>query len=106
MSTDEVSKWLSDGLAAATTGNRMLARERLQRVVDADENNVQGWLWLSGVVNTLEDREVCLANVLTLDPANEAAVGAALDSAVPEVAAAITANRVSGRMSKYPMISS
>ena len=73
MSTDEVSKWLSDGLAAATTGNRVLARELLQRVVDADENNVQGWLWLSGVVNTLEDREVCLANVLTLDPANEAA---------------------------------
>ena len=73
MSTDEVSKWLTDGLAAATTGNRVLARELLQRVVDADENNVQGWLWLSGVVNTLEDREVCLANVLTLDPVNEAA---------------------------------
>ena len=73
MTTDEVSKWLADGLAAATTGNRVLARELLQRVVDADENNVQGWLWLSGVVNTLEDREVCLANVLTLDPANEAA---------------------------------
>src|SRR3972149_2399285 len=73
MTTDEVSKWLADGLAAATTGNRVLARELLQRVVDADENNVQGWLWLSGVVNTLEDREVCLANVLTLDPANESA---------------------------------
>jgi tetratricopeptide (TPR) repeat protein len=41
-------------------------------VVDADENNVQAWLWLSSVVTTLEDREVCLENVLALDPENEA----------------------------------
>ncbi len=42
-------------------------------MVDADENSIQAWLWLSGVVTTLEDREVCLQNVLALDPVNEAA---------------------------------
>ncbi len=73
MSTDEINLWLTDGIAAAKAGKRAEARELLLRVVNADENNVRAWLWLSRVVTTLEDREVCLQNVLALDPANEAA---------------------------------
>ncbi len=73
MTTDEINLWLSDGIAAAKDGRRAEARELLLRVVDADENNVRAWLWLSSVVTTLEDREVCLQNVLALDPVNEAA---------------------------------
>ncbi|CAG0934333.1 hypothetical protein TFLX_03434 [Thermoflexales bacterium] len=73
MSVDEIKLWLTNGIAAARNGKRAEARELLLRVVDVDENNVQAWLWLSGVVTTLEDREVCLQNVLALDPVNEAA---------------------------------
>jgi tetratricopeptide (TPR) repeat protein len=73
MSTDEINLWLTNGIAAAKAGKRAEARELLLRVVDADENNVRAWLWLSGVVTTLEDREVCLQNVLAIDPVNEAA---------------------------------
>lgn len=73
MSTDEINLWFADGIAAARAGKRAEARELLLRVVDADENNVRAWLWLSDLVTTLEDREVCLQNVLTLDPQNEAA---------------------------------
>jgi tetratricopeptide (TPR) repeat protein len=73
MSADEINLWLTDGIAAAKAGKRAEARELLLRVVNADENNVRAWLWLSGVVTTLEDREVCLQNVLALDPVNEAA---------------------------------
>src|SRR5512141_1714423 len=73
MTADEINLWLTNGIAAARAGKRAEARELLLRVVDADENNVQAWLWLSGVVTTLEDREVCLQNVLALDPINEAA---------------------------------
>src|SRR5512136_2324196 len=73
MSAEEINLWLTDGIAAAKDGRRAEARELLLRVVDADENNIQAWLWLSGVVTTLEDREVCLQNVLALDPVNEAA---------------------------------
>src|SRR5512139_4243660 len=73
MSTDEINLWFADGIAAARAGERAEAHELLLRVVNADENNVRAWLWLSSVVTTLEDREVCLENVLTLDPANEAA---------------------------------
>ena len=73
MSIDEINQWLTDGIAAAMDGKQAEARELLLRVVNAGENNVQAWLWLSSVVTTLEDREVCLENVLALDPVNEAA---------------------------------
>src|SRR5512141_1157947 len=72
MTADEINLWLTNGIAAAREGKRAEARELLLRVVDADENNVRAWLWLSDVVTTLEDREVCLENVLALDPENEA----------------------------------
>jgi tetratricopeptide (TPR) repeat protein len=73
MNVTDSQTWLTDGIAAAQAGKRAEARELLLRVVAIDEENGEAWLWLSRVVTTLEDREVCLANVLTLDPANEAA---------------------------------
>ena len=73
MDADELHTSLTAGIAAALAGNRAEARELLLQVVQADENNAEAWLWLSQVVTTLEDREVCLSNVLALDPANEAA---------------------------------
>jgi tetratricopeptide (TPR) repeat protein len=73
MNTGEISTWLTDGITAAQAGKRAEARELLLRVVQIDEDNGDAWLWLSRVVTTLEDREVCLENVLALDPTNEAA---------------------------------
>jgi tetratricopeptide (TPR) repeat protein len=73
MIANDSQTWLTDGIAAAQAGKRAEARELLLRVVAIDENNEDAWLWLSRVVTTLEDREVCLENVLALDPANEAA---------------------------------
>jgi tetratricopeptide (TPR) repeat protein len=73
MNITDSQTWLTDGIAAAQAGKRAEARELLLRVVQIDEDNGEAWLWLSRVVTTLEDREVCLANVLALDPANEAA---------------------------------
>lgn len=70
MTDSERDTLLREGIAAAKAGERARARELLQQVVEADEENLQAWLWLSGVVTTLEDREVCLENVLTLDPDN------------------------------------
>ena len=67
---DEVQQWLADGIARARAGEREQARELLLRVVARDERNVQAWLWLSGVVEGIEDRRVALENVLTLDPQN------------------------------------
>jgi tetratricopeptide (TPR) repeat protein len=73
MGANELHTWLTDGIAAAQAGKRAEARELLLRVVQIDEENGEVWLWLSRVVTTLEDREVCLENVLALDPTNEGA---------------------------------
>lgn len=69
----EIDRWLQQGVAAVKTGNRQQARDLLMRVVEQDEKNVSGWLWLSAVLDSLEDQETCLANVLAIDPQNQAA---------------------------------
>jgi tetratricopeptide (TPR) repeat protein len=61
------------GIAAAKSGQRERARDLLMRVVEQDEENALAWLWLSGVVDSLDDQEICLENVLALDPDHEAA---------------------------------
>jgi tetratricopeptide (TPR) repeat protein len=65
--------WLRAGIAAAKAGQRERARDLLTRVVEQDEENLAAWLWLSGVMDGLDDKEVCLENALELDPGNEAA---------------------------------
>ena len=64
---------LRQGITAARAGDKETARNLLMRVVEQDERNAPAWLWLSGVVEGLDDREVCLENVLALDPENQAA---------------------------------
>ena len=66
----QVSEWLREGVAAAQAGRRAEARALLMRVIEANERNEQAWLWLSGVVDTDEERLICLENVLTLNPDN------------------------------------
>lgn len=61
---------LREGISAARAGQRERARDLLMQVVARDEENVQAWLWLSGVVDSLDDQETCLQNVLALDPGN------------------------------------
>lgn len=64
---------VTTGIAAAKAGRTQEAHDLLVRAVAMDERNIQAWLWLSGVVDGLEDKEVCLENVLTLDPDHAAA---------------------------------
>ena len=64
---------LEEGIAAAKAGKKERARQCLMQVVEADENNEQAWLWLSGVVESLEDKQVCLENVLALNPDSDPA---------------------------------
>ena len=71
--SEDAESLLRQGIAAAKSGQREHARELLMRVVEQDEENLPAWLWLSGVVDGLDDREVCLENVLALDPDHDAA---------------------------------
>jgi tetratricopeptide (TPR) repeat protein len=56
---------------AARAGQRSEAREILLRVVDLEPRNELAWMWLTGLVDDLEDKIIACENVLTINPANE-----------------------------------
>jgi tetratricopeptide (TPR) repeat protein len=64
---------LEEGIAAARSGDLELARSLLTNLLLEDETNERAWLWLSGVVETLEERQECLENALAINPANQLA---------------------------------
>jgi tetratricopeptide (TPR) repeat protein len=57
-------------IAAARAKKRRQAREYLIKVTELDKGNEQAWLWLSGVMDDLEDQKICLENVLAINPQN------------------------------------
>ncbi len=61
---------LDDAINVIRTGNREQGREILEEILETDENNEEVWLWLSSVVDSNEDREICLENVLAINPDN------------------------------------
>jgi Flp pilus assembly protein TadD len=67
----DTSDLLQQGIALAKAGQREEARNILMRVVELDEQNESAWLWLSGVVDSDDDKAVALENVLALNPNND-----------------------------------
>ena len=68
--TMAVDDLLKQGIAALNEGRREEAHNLLAQVVKQDANNEIAWLWLSGVVDTNEERRICLENVLSINPNN------------------------------------
>ncbi|NPV68176.1 MAG: hypothetical protein HPY64_13635 [Anaerolineae bacterium] len=66
----EVNDLIREGVAALKAGRRAEARELLTRATELDQMNEQAWLFLSGVVDSEEDQEICLENVLVINPNN------------------------------------
>ncbi|MBZ0303964.1 MAG: hypothetical protein K8J31_29770 [Anaerolineae bacterium] len=62
-----------EAIAIYRAGEKEQARALLLQAVDLDENHEQAWLWLSAVVDSVEDQITCLENVLTINPENEKA---------------------------------
>ncbi|MBZ0290927.1 MAG: hypothetical protein K8L99_00015 [Anaerolineae bacterium] len=62
-----------EGINAYRAGNKNEARALLFKAVELDERHEQAWLWLSAVVDSLDDQQTCLENVLTVNPSNERA---------------------------------
>jgi Tfp pilus assembly protein PilF len=73
MDEQTLAQMLYDGAVAVQQGDLERARDLLLQVVEADENNAEAWLWLSGAVEDIDDQQTALENVLALDPENEAA---------------------------------
>ena len=64
---------LEDAIQAIRLGNLENGRQILEELLEIDENDEEVWLWLSAVVDSDEDREICLENVLALNPSNHIA---------------------------------
>ncbi len=61
---------IKQAAAAIKAGRKPEARDILLAVVDEDERNEKAWLYLSGLVETLEEQQICLENVLAINPDN------------------------------------
>lgn len=66
----DIDNLLKEGIAALKAGQRVRARALLQEVVREQPDNVAAWLWLSGTVDTDNERRECLERVLEVDPDN------------------------------------
>lgn len=62
---------LAEGIKAAKQGDKAKAQEILYSILDKEPKNESAWTWLSYVVDTAEDRQICLENVLFLNPKND-----------------------------------
>jgi tetratricopeptide (TPR) repeat protein len=70
-SNTSLSETVRQAIQAARAGRRVEARDLLLRVVESDPQNETAWMWLSGLVDSLEDRIIACENVLTINPVNE-----------------------------------
>jgi len=61
------------GITALKHGDTVRARELLRQAVEENPDDLKAWLWLSGAVETDEERIESLQRVLELNPDHEAA---------------------------------
>jgi tetratricopeptide (TPR) repeat protein len=65
---------LTEAIAAVRTGDRARARELLSRLLRAESQNAEYWIWMSSVVDIPRERIYCLESALRIDPTNRAAL--------------------------------
>src|SRR5258707_6783926 len=70
---ENVDALVKGGMAAIKAGRRDDAKRARMKAVELDEQSEQGWLWLSACVDTPEEQQICLENVLAINPKNEKA---------------------------------
>jgi Flp pilus assembly protein TadD len=79
MSDPSTTELVQQGLTAARVGDVEEARRLLIEATHQTPANIEAWLGLAGVVETLEEKKDCFAKVLELAPDNhEAEAGLAL----------------------------
>ena len=69
----EMSDLLQQGIAALKAGDKTTAHRLLDRAVRVNPRDEHAWLWLSGAVDSDEERLACLEKVLAINPHNEPA---------------------------------
>ena len=71
--SQDIRQLLREGVEAARAGDKAAARDLFEQVTELDESNEQAWFRLAAVVESDEERRVCLENVLHINPDNERA---------------------------------
>ncbi|MGB7342494.1 MAG: hypothetical protein WBC91_26585 [Phototrophicaceae bacterium] len=72
--SSNVDAMVRAGVDAYRAGNKLEARTLLERAIEIDGYNETAWLWLSAVVETKEEQQTCLENVLIINPDNSRAI--------------------------------
>lgn len=73
MANEEIQNLLRTAIQAAQSGNKAIARRILEQVVEQDPANEVAWLWMTSVVDSVDERRACLEKVLAVNPNNERA---------------------------------
>jgi ribosomal protein L40E len=66
----QIESLLEKGIQAARDKDKSRAQDILTHIIEIDQYNEKAWLWLSSVVDTQTDKEVCLENALLINPDN------------------------------------
>jgi hypothetical protein len=69
----DADELVKQAVSAFKAGRKAEARSILEGVVEQNEGHAEAWLYLSALVDSLEEQEICLENVLALDATNEKA---------------------------------
>jgi len=72
---DRVERLL-DAIDLIKSNQAQEARSLLRSIIQEDGNSEDAWLWMSVVVDSLDQSIVCLDNVLRINPNNWQAAGA------------------------------
>lgn len=68
-----MSELTKQGIMAVKAGDKQRAKHILNLAIQSDPKDIDAWLWLSGAVDTNEERIECLQAILRLDPNNQLA---------------------------------
>jgi hypothetical protein len=70
MDSNDVERWVEQGILAAKSNYKEQAEQYLRRAVTMDPSNEKAWLWLSAVVEDISEKRECLHRVIELEPSN------------------------------------
>lgn len=61
---------LEQGIEAAKAHDYAAARRFLEQAVEKDQHDEKAWFWLAAVVDDIDEKRICLNNVLIINPEN------------------------------------
>jgi hypothetical protein len=69
-SMTDASELIKQGIVALKAGQKAQARSLFEQALQQNKQSEMAWLWLSGAVDTNDERRACLETVLSINPNN------------------------------------